>query len=139
MGEYRFKDKVNKEKIFVVQRKEFQKRFDASFHKGKSDFSNCINLSKLVKIKGGKRIPVGKTYSNKETSNIYFRVSNMENSTDIDYSKVKYISDELYTFLSRYELFENELIISIAGTIGKINLIKEFPQGKKNNFNRKLC
>jgi len=131
MGEYKFKGKVDKEKVFIVNRNEFNDRFDAPFYKEKFDFSNCINLSKLVNVKGGKRIPVGKTYANKETSNIYFRVSNMENSTDIDYSKVKYISDDLYYFLKRYELFENELIISIAGTIGKINLIKNFPKGKK--------
>lgn len=131
MGEYKFKDKVGKDKVFIVNRNQFNERFDAPFYKEKFDFSNCINLSKLVTVKGGKRIPVGKTYSNKETSNIYFRVSNMENSTDIDYSKVKYISDNLYQFLKRYELFENEIIISIAGTIGKINLIKDFPKGKK--------
>lgn len=131
MGEYKFKDEVDEDRVFIVYRNQFNERFDSPFYKEKFNFSNCINLSKLVTVKGGKRIPVGKTYSNKETSNIYFRVSNMENSTDIDYSKVKYISDNLYQFLKRYELFENEIIISIAGTIGKINLIKDFPKGKK--------
>ncbi|MEZ5049147.1 MAG: hypothetical protein R2766_05805 [Saprospiraceae bacterium] len=70
---------------------------------------------------------------------MYLRVADMVEENDFNYSQFKHISDELYDFLNRYEIFENDLIISIAGTVGKIALIKKYSFKEEDNFNRKLC
>lgn len=131
MEQYKLPSHINPDKVFIVNRSELQGRFDTSFYKERLDFTNCTKLSKLVKIKGGKRIPLGYDYSDTETSNLYLRVADIPDEKDLDFNGLKYISDELYYILRRYETFENDLIISIAGSIGKIQIIKNIPKGRR--------
>ena len=49
--------------IFTINRSEIEERLDPFFYNNKPDFSQYIKLSKLATVKGGKRIPLGKTYS----------------------------------------------------------------------------
>jgi type I restriction enzyme S subunit len=73
-------------------------------------------LGELVNIKGGKRLPLNKTYSDNDTGYYYIQVSDLfyENNN------FKSISKEIFDELINYKLSNNEIIISIAGTIGKI-------------------
>ncbi len=121
----------NDTKIFILDRSELDGRFDVNYYNQRVDTSGKIKLSKFAKIKGGKRIPLGSDYSNVETDYLYLRVANMDEGNDFNYSDFKFISKDLFNFLSRYELFENELIISIAGTIGKIKLVTNIPENKR--------
>lgn len=104
-------------------RGETKNRFDAQFYKLKLDFSNCISLKNFVKVKGGKRIPKGLSYSDTDTDFLYLRVENLKNEC-VDFKKIKHISESIYKILKRYEVVENNIIISNAGTIGKIALFK---------------
>ena len=122
---------IDTNKIFIVNFMTLEERLDPEFYNKRIDTSNYIKLSKIAQVKGGKRIPLGYDYSAEETNNLYFRVVNIDEYKDIDFSNCKYISDELYLILHRYEIFNNDLIISIAGTIGKIKLINQIPIGKK--------
>lgn len=131
MAEYKVSETIDKNKVFVLQRSELYLRFDASFYINKLDFSKCIKLSKIAKVKGGKRIPLGYDYSNEETSNLYLRVANMDENSDFNFSDFKYISDEVFNKLERYEIFNDDLIISIAGTVGKIKILDKIPFQKR--------
>lgn len=121
---------TDKKNLFLVNRSELIGRIDPPYYKDKPDFTNCIKLSKIAKIKGGKRIPVGKTYSNTRTNKLYLRVADMQNEF-FRFENFNCISDDLFNFLERYEVFENELIISIAGTVGKIRLLKNIPDNTR--------
>jgi type I restriction enzyme S subunit len=131
MEEFKLSDNVDSNKVFIVWRSELEGRIDATFYLNRLDFSETTQLSKIAKIKGGKRIPLGYDYSAEETDNLYLRVANMDESTDFNFSEFKFISDELYQLLNRYEVFENDLIISIAGTVGKTKVLKNTPFGKR--------
>lgn len=119
-------EKVNIKNVFFINRSDLTGRIDPSYYENKPNFTNCIKLSKIAKVKGGKRIPVGKTYSNIRTNKLYLRVADMQDEY-FHFESFNCISDELFNHLERYEVFENELIISIAGTVGKIRLLKNIP------------
>lgn len=131
MEKYKLSENIDSNKIFIVNRSEIEGRLDPIFYVERFDFEDTIKLSKIAKIKGGKRIPKGYDYSNEETSNLYLRVANMDENNDFKYSDFKFISDELYNRLKGYEVFDNELIISIAGTVGKTKVISNIPDKKK--------
>ena len=109
--------------MFTVLRGETKNRLDAQFYTLKFDFSNCFSLKTVVKVKGGKRIPKGLTYSETETDFLYLRVENLK-SGYIDFNNFKCISESIYNILKRYEIVDNNIIVSNAGTIGKVALFK---------------
>ncbi|TKX28340.1 hypothetical protein CQA38_08195 [Campylobacter sp. MIT 12-5580] len=89
------------------------------------------SLNKIADIKGGKRIPKGKSYSNTTTSFKYLRVDDInsdENELNIDI--LRSIDYEVFEILKRYEIFPNEIVLSNAGTIGKILLFKNNTSNK---------
>ena len=87
----------------------------------------CLcNLSSLCKIKGGKRIPRGRTFSKGRTSHIYIRVSDMKNNT-IMTTDLKYIDDDVYQTIKNYTISSTDLYLTIAGTIGHVGIVpKQF-------------
>ena len=79
-------------------------------------------LDELCSIKGGKRIPKGKTFSKEKTSHIYLRVTDMKNNTIVT-SDLKYIDDEVYEEIKNYIINSSDLYLTIAGTIGSVGII----------------
>ena len=106
-------------------------RVDAYFHKSNKTYHNFVPLSNYVTVKGGKRIPKEKDFSEQETDFLYLRLSDIVDFEKIDYTKFKHIDNDVYQILKRYEIVENDLAISIAGTIGRVILLKNTPQKKK--------
>ena len=87
----------------------------------------CLcNLASLCKIKGGKRIPRGRTFSKGRTPHIYIRVSDMKNNT-IMTTDLKYIDDDIYQTIKNYTISSSDLYLTIAGTIGAVGIVpKQF-------------
>ena len=87
----------------------------------------CLcDLSSLCKIKGGKRIPRGRTFSKERTPHIYIRVSDMKNNTIIT-TDLKYIDDDVYQTIKNYTISSSDLYLTIAGTIGHVGIVpKQF-------------
>ena len=84
------------------------------------------NLSSLCKIKGGKRIPRGQTFSKAKTPHIYIRVSDMKNNTIVA-TDLKYIDDDVYQTIKNYTISSSDLYLTIAGTIGNVGYVpKQF-------------
>jgi len=115
-------------KLFDVVTKQ---RMDAHFFQGMMQFNNCRSLNTLALIKGGKRMPKGESFSTEETGYLYLRLSDINDYEHINYQHLKYISEELYKRLSRYEVKNNELVISIAGTVGRVFSVSNIPKDKR--------
>lgn len=131
MVEYKLSENIDASKIFLKDYSSLNNRFDATFYSENTDYVNCQKLSKIAKVKGGKRIPLGFEYASNETNNLYLRVANMDEENDFQFSDFKFIDDTLYSILNRYEVYENQLIISIAGTIGKVKVLNKIPPNKR--------
>ena len=81
-------------------------------------------LDDLCNIKGGKRIPKGKSFATQRTEHIYLRVTNMKNRT-ILFDDLKYIDDAVFQEIRNYTISSDDLYLTIAGTIGDVG---EIPQ-----------
>ncbi len=115
-----------KNRIFIKKFKDINgSRFDPQYYLEQVLIKNPIKLSKLVNIKGGKRIPLGEYYSNEVTEYRYLRVDNIKDFGQVDWANLKYISKDIFDFLIRYQIQKDDVIISIAGTVGKIVCINE--------------
>lgn len=132
MSKFEFSSEVNSDKIFLINISNLDNRLDCEYYKENLDFSNCVKLKKFVKVKGGKRLPKEHSYSNDETNYLYLRVSNFSNDNDeIDFSDLKFIDKKTFEILERYEVVENDLIFSIAGTVGKLKILSNIPDNKQ--------
>ena len=105
-------------------------RIDVAYYKDNSGTNDFVSLSKYVDIKGGKRIPKDKSFSFENTNYLYLRLSDITDFECINYSVLKNISEELFNILKRYEICNNEIVFSIAGTIGRVFVVKNIPEGK---------
>jgi len=124
MSEFILSDEVAKNKIFLLRYSDLEDRLDAQFYWEDMDFSNCIKLSKIAKVSGGKRLPKGFDYSKEITPYRYLRIGNINWDSTLDYDNFKYVSEELYTKLKHYEIHNNDLLLAIVGaTIGKCSLL----------------
>lgn len=106
------------------------RRLDVSFYMNRPILPSLVSLSSYVNIKGGKRIPKGDSFAFEKTDYLYLRLSDITNMDSIDYDNLKCINEGLYHKLHRYEVTENDIIISIAGTIGKCFTLKNIPHNK---------
>lgn len=106
-------------------------RMDVSYFKDKLGHVDFVPLSKYVDIKGGKRIPKGKTFSSDKTNYLYLRLSDITDYECIDYNALKNISEDLFNILKRYEIRNDQIVFSIAGTIGRVFVIKNIPEDKR--------
>ena len=122
---------ISKDKIFIVNRSAIDNRLDAQYYSASLDLSGFVKLSSFAIVKGGKRIPKGYGYSDEATPYHYLRVADMDSDAQVDVNSLMNISDEVFNILGRYEITEGELVISIAGTIGKTAILKDIPDGKR--------
>ena len=81
-----------------------------------------VRLGEIITIKGGKRVPKGYELLKEPTSHIYIRVSDMKDDT-IYNSDLRYISDDIYEMIKQYIIEEDDLYITIAGTIGQVGVV----------------
>ena len=85
-------------------------------------------LGELCSIKGGKRIPKGKTFSKEKTEHIYLRVTDMKDNSII-MSDLKYIDDDVYNEIKNYIINSSDLYLTIAGTIGSVGTVPDLLDG----------
>lgn len=105
-------------------------RMDVTYHKDIRGINSFVPLSRYVNIKGGKRIPKGMSFSFEKTNYLYLRLTDIADFENINYDDLKCISEDLYNKLKRYEIKKNQIVFSIAGTIGRVFLMKNIPEGK---------
>lgn len=107
-------------------------RFDADYNNiYLPNSTKTYPLKNLCVIKGGKRIPKGKTYATYPTIYKYLRVDDLNsNEMQIDINSLKSIDKEIFEALKRYEIRNDEIALSNAGTIGKTLLFHNDTKNK---------
>lgn len=83
-----------------------------------------VQIKTLGNVKGGKRIPKGKSFTEEVTPYIYLRVTDMKNQTIID-NDLKYINEDTFNEISRYTISKDDVYVTIAGTIGAVGSVPE--------------
>lgn len=114
-------ERLDKQQAIIEKAKEMEKAIldagiDDAIFEGDWEW---VELGDVVEIKGGKRIPKGKTFSEVETPYKYIRLVDIEMGK-IKVGQVKSISEELYNFLRRYLVSKDDVVLSIAGTTGLV-------------------
>ncbi|WP_229252908.1 restriction endonuclease subunit S [Campylobacter jejuni] len=80
-------------------------------------------LEEIANIKGGKRLPKGENLLDNNTKFAYIRVADFQDNGTINLQNIKFINENTYNVLKNYKIYDDNLYISIAGTIGKIGII----------------
>ena len=81
-----------------------------------------VRLGEVVTVLGGKRIPAGKKLTKENTGHAYIRVSDMKNNY-VSTSDLQYVSEDIYTGISKYVINKENIYITVAGTIGRVGKI----------------
>ncbi len=83
-------------------------------------------LSNFCDVKGGKRLPKNEEMNDEKNGNPYIKVADMSKSKFLILNdKFQHVEKEVQKIISRYIVSEGDVIISIVGTIGSVNIIHE--------------
>lgn len=83
-----------------------------------------LNLKNIATIKGGKRLPKGETLISTPTKHPYIKVADMGKNKYVSLNQgLEYVPEEIQKTISRYTVNNNDLILSIVGTIGLIRIV----------------
>lgn len=81
-------------------------------------------LSDFCDIKGGKRLPKGNELNDEKDGNPYIKVADMTKDKFIVLNdSFQFVSNEIQKSISRYIVQTADIIISIVGTIGLVNIV----------------
>ncbi|HEF9804560.1 TPA: restriction endonuclease subunit S [Campylobacter coli] len=86
-------------------------------------------LEEIANIKGGKRLPKGENLLDNNTKFTYIRVADFQDNGTINLQNIKFINENTYNVLKNYKIYDDNLYISIAGTIGKSGIIPKELKG----------
>lgn len=83
-------------------------------------------LGEVCSIKGGKRLPKGEELVDTPNSHPYIRVADMCNERFVSLNDdFQYVEDDVQKEIKRYIVNAGDVIISIVGTIGNVNIVDE--------------
>ena len=87
---------------------------------------HLATLGEVATIKGGKRLPKGEELQEERTDHPYIKVADMCNSKYVLLnSSFQYVNDAVQNQIRQYIVNTNDIILSIVGTIGRVNVIDE--------------
>lgn len=87
-------------------------------------------LGEVADIKGGKRLPKGEELQINKSSHPYIKVADMCNHKYVILnSEIQYVSDDVQKQIHQYIVSTDDVILSIVGTIGNVNVIDESLNG----------
>ena len=81
-------------------------------------------LGDVCNVLSGKRVPKGNKLTSVNTGLKYITVSDMGDKF-VSNKDIKYITQEIETKIKKYKVITGDIIISVAGTLGKVNIITE--------------
>jgi restriction endonuclease S subunit len=140
----------NKNKVFILQRSELEKRFDPFYY-----VPDLVALEKKVFAKKPKRlrdyvvsIASGATpktterelyYTDKKNGIPFLRVQNLSPTGILEFEDCKYINKETHEkYLKRSRVFENDLLVKITG-VGRMAVASVAPESFEGNINQHIC
>ena len=81
-------------------------------------------LSDFCDIKGGKRLPKGEELNNEKNGKPYIKVADMTKDKFVVFNEsFQFVSSDIQKSISRYIVQTGDIIISIVGTIGLVNIV----------------
>ena len=87
-------------------------------------------LGEVADIKGGKRLPKGEELQTEKNTHPYIKVADMCNHKFVVLDNTfQYVSDDIQKQIKQYIVNKDDVIVSIVGTIGNINVIDESLDG----------
>ncbi|HEX5185980.1 MAG TPA: restriction endonuclease subunit S [Nitrososphaeraceae archaeon] len=100
---------------------------------------NVVTIDEICDIKGGKRLPLGKSFSPTATKYPYIRVVDFRNG-GVDTRNLQYLGEDTYQLIKNYTISIDDLYFSIAGTVGLVGKIPPSLNGANLTENAaKLC
>ena len=87
-----------------------------------------VRLGNIVQIRGGKRIPAGRKLTTENTGQIYIRVSDMKGYSIAD-NDLHYVPMDIQSQISSYVISQEDVYITVAGTIGRVGLVPKLFDG----------
>lgn len=94
-------------------------------------------IIQIADVKGGKRVPKGYKLENINTGYKYIRVSDFTDDGTVDTSQILFISKVVYEQIKNYTITDEDVYISIAGTIGKAGIVSSSLNGA--NLTENAC
>lgn len=85
-------------------------------------------LRELAIVKGGKRLPKGRSLSDLKTPFPYVRVTDLRDCSVL-VNQLKFVPPEIQPIISRYIINPEDIYISIAGSIGLVGMVPEELRG----------
>ena len=90
-------------------------------------------------LDGKFKFPKGDYVLDEVTKHPYIRVTDF-NKDGLDVSNIKYISDNVQKKIRRYTISEDDVYVSIAGTVGLVGVVtKEFDNSNLTENAAKIC
>jgi len=81
-------------------------------------------LGEVTDIKGGKRLPMGKSLVAQRTEHPYIRITDIENNK-IKKDQLQFVPDDVFSSISKYIVNSNDVIVSIVGSVGFVAQIDD--------------
>jgi restriction endonuclease S subunit len=98
-----------------------------------------LTIGEIAQVKGGKRLPKGSQWSSSPTSHPYIRATDIKNGR-ISEENLVFVPEEIWPSISRYIVLKNDVVITIAGTIGSVALVPEtLDQANLTENAAKIC
>lgn len=85
-------------------------------------------IGQIADVKGGKRLPKGTPWSDTPTAHRYIRATDVSGGRILEDDLV-YVPDDVWPRICRYVVAENDLVITIAGTIGAVARVQKSLMG----------
>ena len=92
------------------------------FTEGKEKGWKENRIDEIAQIKGGKRLPKGEKLTDEPTSHPYIRVTDFKGG-QLKEESIKYLTEDTFNQISRYTISSDDILVSIAGTIGLVHKI----------------
>lgn len=93
-------------------------------------------IKEFAEVKGGKRLPKGKTLISTRNTHPYIRIRDLGKSKLLQLnSEYEYVDDETQKEISRYIVHEGDILISVVGTVGLVGIVDKSLDGANQTEN----
>lgn len=150
MSNYIISPTLNKNRVFILQKSELEKRFDPFFY-----VPELLELERKVLTKKPKRLrdyvkglasgatpkttESEKYYAEKENGIPFLRVQNLSPTGVLEFDDCKYINEETHNgMLKRSQVSAGDLLVKITG-VGRMAVASVAPEGFEGNINQHVC
>lgn len=150
MSSYTISNTLNKNRVFILQKSELEKRLDPFYYVPELLELESNVLAKkpkklrnyVVSIASGatpKTTESEKYYAEKENGKPFLRVQNLSPTGVLEFDDCKYINEETHNgMLKRSQVSAGDLLVKITG-VGRMAVASVAPEGFEGNINQHVC